>query len=137
MPLNKEEFEEFSEETYAEEQKRLKEEKKEERRKNLMSIQIVLTPEERKNFEYILKRENFVTRQEFHRKIVLDFIDEKLKFYKVLEEVDKEFIEEYRKFRKEYLESVNKMKKMRNEMINAMAQDEGGDPFTEDELSRS
>ena len=137
MPLNEKEFEEFSEETYAEEQKRLKEEKKREWRASQMTFKICFKREERDNFNMIMERENFTKKEEFVRKIILDFIDEKLKFYKVLEETDKEFIEEYKKFRKEYLEAINNLKEMRKEMINALPQDEGGSPFTTEELSRT
>jgi hypothetical protein len=137
MPISEEEFEDFNEESYAEEQKRLKEEQKREWRASQMTFKVCFKREERDNFNMIMERENFTKKEEFVRKIILDFIDTKLKFYKVQEEADNEFIEEYKKFRKWYQETLNEIKKKREEMINALPQDEGGSPFTAGELSRT
>lgn len=137
MPISEEEFEDFNEESYAEEQKRLKEEQKKKWRANQMTFKICFKREERDNFNMIMERENFTKKEEFVRKIILDFIDTKLKFYKVQEEADNEFIEEYKKFRKWYQETLNEIKKKREEMINALPQDVGGEPFSAEELSRT
>jgi len=100
-----------------------------------VSIHISLTREERDIINKQATREGFDTlRGFFLKRIALDYCRLKTEMYNKEKEVERIFIEDYSNLRKEYLEKLNKFKEYREQMLQMDTQDEGEDPFDEDDL---
>jgi len=80
------------------------------------TIQLKIPTSQIDMFEYILKKEK-QTRNILCYKIIADYCERKMKFYQMQEDIEKEFIEEYKQMRKVYLETINNFERLRKDML--------------------
>lgn len=86
------------------------------------TVKLRMSPSEYEVLEYLIKRERS-SRQLIITKAVLDYCEVRIKFYEMLQDVDKKHMEEFRAMRKLYLETVNKMEQRRREMIDMLPEE--------------
>lgn len=104
------------------------------KRNTTMGCTVRVTLEERNMIWDQQKFEGFPNQNLFVRNVLLNYCKMKKLLREKEKEVDKKFAEDYGALRREYLEGLNKFKKRREEMLKMAGQDEGGDPFSEDDL---
>jgi hypothetical protein len=84
---------------------------------------------------YIQNHLGYQTRSLFLKHALLTFCKQELDFINARKEANKEFIKNYKQTRLEWLEKKAKLQERRKEIaMMADPQDEGGDPFDEEDL---